>query len=104
MTVANLKRTITANKAKKAIRGVRSTRDEKRLITLDKKEGTLEDISGAIGGTSEEVKVRKLRTSLGEKETIHIRRLNAVTIKEEVIATLETKLGCRHNVDFSLVN
>ncbi len=102
MTVANIKRVLTTNEAKKAITGVRSTRDGKVLITLDKDNGALEDISGAISSMSEEVKVRKLGTSLGETETIHIRGMDAVTMKEEVIASLETKLGRQHGVDFRL--
>ncbi|KAH0813323.1 hypothetical protein GEV33_009468 [Tenebrio molitor] len=78
------------NNAGEAVRAVRSTKDGKLLITVDKE--ALQKLRQAISSTSTDPKVRE--TESEEKmETIHIRDFDALTQNEEVPRAVNSKIG-----------
>jgi hypothetical protein len=91
-----VKAAIKSDLSKEAVQAIRSTRDGKLLITLEKdmeKMGKLEDALMKAAGS---LAVKKT-SSNKDMETVHVRGLDATTDKNEVVAALEEKLGTGKN-------
>jgi hypothetical protein len=87
-----VKAAIKSDSSKEAVQAIRSTRDGKLLITLEKM-GKLEDALMKAAGS---LAVKKA-SSNKDMETVHVRGLDATTDKNEVVAALEGKLGTGKN-------
>jgi hypothetical protein len=91
-----VKTVIKSDPSKEAVQTIRSTRDGKLLITMEKnseKMGRLEEALKRVDGN---LAVKKAGSNDG-METVHVRSLDATTGKEEVGAILEEKLGAGKN-------
>jgi hypothetical protein len=91
-----VKTVIKSDPSKEAVQTIRSTRDGKLLITMEKnseKMGRLEEALKRVDGN---LAVKKAGSNDG-METVHVRGLDATTGKEEVVAILEEKLGAGKN-------
>ncbi|KYB24568.1 hypothetical protein TcasGA2_TC031704 [Tribolium castaneum] len=96
-TVRKIKATISNERAKNAIREVRSTREGKVIIKLDKDEAALKSLKDKLNGVTndQDKKLFRIR-SVGEKlemETIHIRGIDAATDIEKLRSAIEEKVG-----------
>ncbi|KAK9874510.1 hypothetical protein WA026_005354 [Henosepilachna vigintioctopunctata] len=77
-------------------KGIRSTKEGNLLITLEKNEEAITDIRTSIRNQYKDLRVRQLGGQ-GPKdtgmETITIRGLDALNVREEVVKAVENKLG-----------
>ncbi|KAJ8939472.1 hypothetical protein NQ318_022526 [Aromia moschata] len=91
-SIFHVKDAIGDNPAKNAIKELRSTRDGKLLVVIDKDKNATEEIHRIIKGHSDNLKTR----TAGPKpavETIHIRGIDATTLQEEVTTAIEGEIG-----------
>jgi hypothetical protein len=84
-----------------AIRSVRSTRRGKLLVTTERSDENLEALSKAIRGASDTIKVRKAGNK-GSMKALHIRGMDALTEKDEVVKAIENKVGSLENKTYKL--
>ncbi|CAG9763640.1 unnamed protein product [Ceutorhynchus assimilis] len=102
-SLTEIKAILKTNNAEKGIRGIRSTREGKLLITTEKDKQTVSKIYKALEtmDNNGNNKIRKLGGELN-RETIHIRGLDAVTEKREVEEALRTIIPELDNLDYKL--
>ncbi|CAG9822299.1 unnamed protein product [Phaedon cochleariae] len=79
------------NPANKSIRSLKSTRDGKLLVTVDRNIEAIEELQKAVEKGSNRCTSRKVGLSQ-QTETIHIRGLAADTKREEIINTVNDKI------------
>lgn len=92
-TLKNVKQILKEKDIKDGILGIRSTREGKLLITMNKTESTVMSVHSALKG-SEKLGMEKISRISDEKMvTIHIRGMDEDTSKEEVIAALENEVS-----------
>lgn len=99
--LSTVKAAIGNKTAGKAIKGIRSTRDGKLLITTEKDKNVLESIQQSIADGSQNIKIRQA----GQKtlnEIIYIRGIDALTSREEVVEALEAKLGNMKDTNYEI--
>ncbi|KAJ8932452.1 hypothetical protein NQ314_014648 [Rhamnusium bicolor] len=97
----NIKKTVGNKPVSNIIRGLRSTKDGKLLVITDKDEDAVGKLMKTMESATETIKVR--RTGEATKmEVVHIRGLDAVTKREEVVASIETKLGSLDGKSYKL--
>lgn len=89
-TLKQIKTAMSENKINKGIQGIRSTRDGKFLITMDKDEAVMASVEKALKTHTKtsDSDVRKL----GETDMrthIHIRGMDSITTKEEIQTCLK---------------
>lgn len=94
-----IKTTIQKEDAKKAIKKIRSTKEGKLLITLEKDDVALDQIQKAIN--IEGIKTRKLVDDK-ETETLHLRGMDALTEPEDVKMAIESRIGSLTNKEYKI--
>ncbi|CAG9773642.1 unnamed protein product [Ceutorhynchus assimilis] len=89
----DIKGKLTKTAGSEKILSIRNTKEGKLLITLEKDEKTAHNFDEAIKSISENVKTRVLGATVQDKETFHIRGMDSLTTKEEVLEAIEEKTG-----------
>lgn len=91
-TLKNIRRGLKDLPAADAIQGIRSTKDGKMLITVQKSEEKCKQLTEALGKIEGNINCNVLGKRRG-KEILHIRGMDAETSKEEVTRALTETLG-----------
>lgn len=91
-TLKDVRNVFRGLSASKAIHRIRSTKDGKMLITIDKSEEVCKSLSEAMDNYNKNLKFNILRGK-SKEETLHIRGMDAETTKEEVVVALKEIFG-----------
>lgn len=76
----------------KAIKNIRSTKEGKLLIILEKNENAIQELEETINNISKEIKTRRPGQNT-MMDTLHIRGMYAVTQAKDVVEAIENKIG-----------
>lgn len=96
-TLKNVRNAFRNVPASKSIRGIRSTKEGKMIITMDKCEEDCKVLTEVMNKIEGHPKHNLLRTNK-KKETLHIRGMDAETSREEVMEALKKILGDKQEI------
>ncbi|CAG9825659.1 unnamed protein product [Phaedon cochleariae] len=90
-TLRTVKDSIQGNEACSAVKSIKSTREGKLLITVDKDQRKLDQLEGLIREVTGSTKIRKMGETF--QEILHIRGMDAEVKKHEVAEAIEKHLS-----------
>ncbi|XP_071057249.1 uncharacterized protein PF3D7_1120000-like [Onthophagus taurus] len=90
-TLKGVKETLKKEKIGEGIRGIKSTRNGKVLITIEKDGDAINKISEAINRSGEETKCKRMGDD--DTEIIHVRGMDALVKEEEIREAIADALG-----------
>ncbi|XP_048522716.1 uncharacterized protein LOC125504559, partial [Dendroctonus ponderosae] len=98
----SVKKTLMENNLAEGIKELRSTRDGRLLITTDKQQEIVEEIRSALHGNKDVAEHVRIVGRHSDKVPIHIRGLESLATKEDLVAALNGKFSSIKESDYSL--